>query len=283
MRVAVADSALPLNFTIDRQVGNSTDSINPGLRLAKDSRSGAVYALWQRCVGNCGGDPKSIEHELNRSDDGGLTWHLNGNAFGTAIATANSTQPTPKFGTVNALLGGVHHAAADPATGDVYYAYANQDAAGNDRMAIRRVTINGAGNVTIGAETIVSALDTALPQVAVDHAGTVAVFYYSFDGFGPPPASLPTFTAHLALSVDQAATFVDRTLLTFQSPSADNGSQRQRVLGDYQQLKSLDDCFYGAFTANGAPLGRPFDNTDVIFFKVCQEDRHGCGGRDRCQ
>jgi hypothetical protein len=26
------------------------------------------------------------------------------------------------------------------------------------------------------------------------------------------------------------------------------------VLGDYMQMKAVDDCFYGAFTGNGVPL-----------------------------
>ena len=45
-----------------------------------------------------------------------------------------------EFGTVNALLGNVDHAAVDSKTGDLYYAYGNRDAAtGNDRLAIRRI------------------------------------------------------------------------------------------------------------------------------------------------
>ena len=54
---------------------------------------------------------------LNRSTDGGATWTLNGMAGGIIVANADSTQPTPKFGTVNALLGGVDHAAVIQITG----------------------------------------------------------------------------------------------------------------------------------------------------------------------
>jgi len=54
------------------------------------------------------------------------------------VATANSTQATPKFGGVNALLGGVLHAAVDPTNGDLYYVYGNRDAAGTIVLAIRR-------------------------------------------------------------------------------------------------------------------------------------------------
>ena len=94
---------------------------------------------------------------LNRSTDGGATWTLNGMAGGIIVANADSTQPTPKFGTVNALLGGVDHAAVDPSNGDVYYVYGNRDAGtGNNRLAIRRIQDNGGGGVTVGPENFVT-------------------------------------------------------------------------------------------------------------------------------
>ena len=270
MHVAVSYGVTPLNFTVDVQVGLSTGGVNPGLRLAKDPTTGIMYALWQQCIANCGGGtPPTISYMLNRSTDGGHTWALNGSSTGVSIATGVSTQPTPKFGTVNALLGGVDHAAVDPRNGALYYAYGTQ-ANGVDRMAIRRLTFSS-GNVTIGSQVIVTNLESAIPQVAVDTNGTVAVFFYSFDGIGA--GSLPDFTAHLSLSADQGATFTDRSLLAFQSPDPNDGTEfdSQRVLGDYQQMKSLGTCFYGTFTANGAPLGRPINNTDPIYFQVCQQ------------
>ena len=106
---------------------------------------------------------------LNRSTDGGATWILNGMAGGIIVANADSTQPTPKFGTVNALLGGVDHAAVDPNNGDVYYVYGNRDAGtGNDRLAIRRIQDNGGGGVTVGPENFVTGqVEAAIPSVAV--------------------------------------------------------------------------------------------------------------------
>jgi ribosomal protein S8E len=50
----------------------------------------------------------------------------------------------------------------------------------------------------------------------------------------------------------------------------DDGDSRQRVWGDFQQMKSVGTCFYGAFTGNGQPLGRTFSTTDPIYFQVCQ-------------
>jgi uncharacterized repeat protein (TIGR01451 family) len=268
MRVAVSYGVNPPNFTVDNQSGTSTGGVNPGHRLAVDPRNGFVYSLFQRCVGNCGGDPKNIDFMLNRSTDGGATWTLNGMAGGIIVANADSTQPTPKFGTVNALLGGVDHATVDPNNGDVYYVYGNRDSGtGNDRLAIRRIQDNGGGGVTVGPENFVTGqVEAAIPSVAVLSNGTVGVFYYTFDGLS---GGIPSFSAHLAQSSDQGVTFSDQVLLTFLSSATDNGDNRQRVLGDYMQMKAVSNCFFGSFTGNGVPFGRPFANHDPIFFNVC--------------
>jgi hypothetical protein len=209
---------------------------------------------------------------LNRSTDGGATWILNAMAGGIVVANADSTQPTPKFGTVNALLGGVDHAAVNTNNGDVYYVYGNRDAGtGNDRLAIRRIFDNGGGGVTVGPENFVTGqVEAAIPSVAVLSNGTVGVFYYTFDGFS---SDFPIFSAHLAQSSDQGVTFSDQVLLTFLSSAMDNGEPGQRVLGDYMQMKAVSNCFFGAFTGNGVPFGRPFANHDPIFFKVCAAAR----------
>jgi hypothetical protein len=116
---------------------------------------------------------------LNRSTDGGKTWSLNGVVTGIVVANADSTQPEPKFCTVNALLGGVDHAAVDPQTGDVVYVYGNRDpTTGNNRLATRRLTDDGAGGLAIGAETFITGqVQAAIPSVAITEKGTIGVFY----------------------------------------------------------------------------------------------------------
>jgi hypothetical protein len=269
IRVSVSYGVNPPDFTVDNQSGTATGGINPGHRLAIDPRNGSVYSLFQRNIASGAGGSKNIDYMLNRSSDGGATWTLNGMAGGIIVANGDSTQPTPKFGTVNALLGGVDHAAVDPNNGDVYYVYGNRDAAtGNDRLAIRRIQDDGGGGVTVGPEHFVTGqVEAAIPSVAVTSDGTVGVFYYTFDGLSQD--NLPIFSAHLAQSSDQGVTFSHQALLTFLSSAADNGNSRQRVLGDYMQMKAVDGCFYGAFTGNGVPFGRPFANHDPIFFRVC--------------
>jgi hypothetical protein len=267
MRVAVAEGTNPPDFTIDNLTGFSTGFVNPGHRLAVDPRRGFVYSLFQRRIAPGAAGSQNINYMLNRSINGGRTWSLNGSATGIVIANADSTQPQPKFGTVNALLGGVLHAAVDPHSGDLFYVYGNRDpATGNNRLAIRRIVDGGVGNVIVGPERLITGqVQAAIPVVAVAESGTVGIFYYTFDGFS---SGFPVFTAHLTLTDDLGETSTDLRLLTFLSPAADNGDPRQRVLGDYMQMKTMGNTFYGAFTGNGVPFGRPFANNDPIFFRV---------------
>jgi len=284
-RVAVSLGTNPPNFVRDNLSGNTGGGfVNPGHRLAADPNNGAVYSLWQ--VRNGGGDDgtHNISYRLNRSTDGGQNWTLNGNGGGITVATADSTQActTPngcgnsctsnpfKFGTVNALLGGVLHAAVDPTNSDVYYVYGNRDSStNNNRIAIRRLTDNGGGGLNVGAEVFVTGqVQAALPSVAVASDGTVGVLYTQFDGLSPM-SSIPMFSVHFAMSIDQGQTFpTDLVLENFLSSATDNGACRQRVFGDYQQVKALGTTFFGVFTGNGVPFGRTTANHDPIFFKV---------------
>jgi len=270
MRVAVAEANSPLNFTIDNISGFSTGGINPGHRLAVDPRSGAVYSLFQRNIGAGAGGSKNIDYMLNRSTDGGKTWTLNGSATGIVVANADSTQPTPKFCTVNALLGGVDHATVDPQTGDVVYVYGNRDlATGNNRLAMRRLTPNASGGLSIGPQIFITGqVQAALPSVAITANRTIGVFYYTCDGISS--SGFPIFTAHFSTSNDLGTTFLDNTLESFLSPVKDNGNPRQRVVFDYEQVKAVDNTFYGGFSGNRIgfyPLS-PFSIIDPIFFKV---------------
>ncbi len=271
MHVAVAAEGVSPEFTLDSIDGVSSGFVNPGHRLATDARTGVVYSLFQQRVAAGAGGSQNINYILNRSLDGGQTWTLNGSSDGIVVANGDSTQPTPKFCTVNALLGGVDHAAVDPRTGDVYYVYGNRDPdTGNNRLAVRRLTDDGSGGLTIGSEFFVTGqVQAAIPQVVVRDDGTVGVFFYTCDDDGTASGSFPQFSAYFSISQDQGQTWSDTALLTFLSPTMDNpANQRQRVLGDYMQTKSMRNTFYGSFSANGAALGSPVATIDPIFFRV---------------
>ncbi len=279
LRVSVALGTQPPNFTKDNVAGvYFGGGTNQGLRIAVDPRTGYIYSLYQGCTSGCGGSSKTIAYVLNRSLDAGTTWTLNGSGTGITVATGVTVQPTPKFGTVNALLGGINHAAVDPTTGDVYVVFGAANGSASQGIYIVQITFDGASpsNAIIGTVHPVSpfALEAALPAVAVAPNGTIGVLYTSFDGFSVD--GFPIYSGHFAYSTDAGATFTDKDLLTFLSPATDSGNSRQRVLGDYQQLKVVNDLppanagatFYGVFTGNGAALGDATANNDAIFFKV---------------
>jgi hypothetical protein len=277
MRVAVATATDRLNFTIDNRSGLSDGFVNPGHRLAIDPVTGAVYSLFQRRISAGAGGSQNINYMLNRSIDGGLAWTLNGSATGIIVANADSTQPTPKFCTVNALLGGVDHAAVDPQTGDVVYVFGTRDVTtGINQLAMKRLINNGTGlTIPLTSIQITKGLvNAAIPSVAITDNGTIGVFYYTCDRVPPSPA-FPILTAHFAISTNQGASFdMGIELETFLSPALDdvtdppNIRDRQRVLGDYMQVKAVGNTFFGSFTGNGAPFGRTISNNDPIFYKV---------------
>ena len=288
MHVAVSLNANPPLSTRDQSTGTSGGPaiINPGHRMAVDPRNGWVYDLFQNSTA-VDNSKATVTYSLNRSQDGGQTWTLNGSGTGIAVASGRGStqgigpqttfvmgqcagvQPNNlfKFGTVNALLGGVDHATVDPNNGDVYYVYGDRDnITGNNRLSIVRLTDNGANGLNIGtAHFVTGQVQAALPSVAVAINGVVGVLYTQFDGIS---GGFPSFSTHLATSSDQGVTFADVVLENFLSPSADNGNCRQRVLGDYDQMKAVGNIFYGVFTGNGVPFGRTTSNNDPIFFKA---------------
>ena len=194
------------------------------------------------------GTSQNINYMLNRSTDGGQTWGLNGSPTGIVVANADSNQSTPKFCTVNALLGGVDHAAVDPKTGDVVYVYGNRDpGTGNNRLAMRRLTPDGVGGLNIGPELFITGqVQAAIPSVAITTNLTIGVFFYTCDGTSL--SGFPIITAHFSTSTDLGATFFDNTLESFLSPAIDNGDPRQRVLGDYDPgITDVADKGYAGF------------------------------------
>ncbi len=268
IQVAVALGSRPPNFTVNHSPGIPGCCVNPGTRLATDPSNGAMYVIWQFATGINPNGSVAVRYAMSRSTNAGATWSLNGSSSGIVVASANSNQPTPKFGTVNALLGGVDAAAVDPTNHDVYLVYGNKDGVtGKNRLAIRRLTDNGTGGLNIGAEHFVTGqVQAALPSVAVASNGAVGVLYDTYDG--NDAGGFPIFSAHLAQSTDRGTTFSDTTLVSFLSPSKDNGNARQRVLGDYQQLRVVGNTFFGVFPANGAAFGRSLANIDPIVLKA---------------
>jgi hypothetical protein len=299
-RVAVGSGNPPI-FTIDNQDGSRTSGpkvfINPGHRLAVADRTvfpdgsvvnGWIYSLYQTC-NDCSSDLPLISYMLNRTQDGGATWSLNGSSSGIEVAAAHSEQgegstvfiPKLKFGGVNTLLGGIDALAVNPTDGVVYVVYGTNADGFNGLEARRLVYTSDPIRLLVpGQPSPVSlrGVQAALPSVAVTANGMVGVLYDTFDG--NDASGFPAFSAHLAVADghEDPMNFTDYTLLRFLSPALpdNNAFDPQRVWGDYQQMIAFGNKFYGVFAGNGAALGKSVASTDPIFFTadVCTQ---ACG------
>ena len=269
-RVSVSTGTTPVAIARDQRAGNASPNVtNPGLRLASDPRNGTMYALYQTSTG--ASQPRNVTYHLNRSTDGGQTWTLNGNVDGIAVDNVPSSQLQFKFAGVNDLRGGVDHAAVDPTNGDVYVVYGhdtNSTGTGN-QLEIRRITTDNTGTATVGAASVVSnAASAALPSVAVAADGTIGVLYDTDDGTNA--SGFPIISAHFARSTDHGVTFTDQVLQTFNSPVLPSGSNtdRQRILGDYQQLKALGRTFFAVYSGNRTGFGSTISAIDPVFASI---------------
>lgn len=285
MQVAVAEAKIPPDFTLDVSTGPAISfGGNPGHRIAANHRTGTIYSLWETAASIDCFSGSAVSYMLNRSLDGGKTWELNGSAEGIPVAQVCSHQniytyrfgeiePGTILGGVNSLRGGIDALAVDSKTGDVYVVYGEFDAAaGRDRISIARLTDRGNGWLELGPSHFVSSREhqSALPAVAVaeDENSTVGVLYDTADRLDDE-TSLPYFSVHFAVSVDHGAHFRRVVLQTFLFPQgAPTGSSGPRPLGDYQQLKSVGNTFYGVYSGDGHRFGRPFHKIDPIFFKT---------------
>jgi hypothetical protein len=217
MHVAVATATSPLNFTTDNISGFSTGFINPGHRRQSTQapvRSTAYFSAASR-----------LEQGAHRTSTICSTAPQTAATHGVSTAAQPASllpmpiahsQPEVLYG--QCVTGGVDHAAVDPQTGDVVYVYGNRDAnTGNNRLAMRRLTDDGAGGLAIGPEIFITGqVQAAIPSVAVTDKGTIGIFYYTCDGTSL--TGFPIFTAHLAVSTDQGATFSGVVLETFLFP-----------------------------------------------------------------
>ena len=69
MQVAVSAASDPPNYTADVQAGTTSlcCSTNPGLRMARDARTGFVYTVWQDTTGSNPDNSVNANIHLNRA------------------------------------------------------------------------------------------------------------------------------------------------------------------------------------------------------------------------
>jgi hypothetical protein len=272
LRVADSYGSTPPDFTNDASAGEALATVNPSLRIAGDKSDGTVVALHQDSVLIRNGRTRFV-YKLNRSSDGGRTWKIAGRRQGLIIdrATVKTRSKSP-FERLTNTQGLLAVAVARDDTVYVVYGIDSQSKGYRDSLAVRHLVPNSKGSYTIGAPTtIANGVSTQLPGIAVLDNGAVGVLYDALEG--TDSHGHPRISAHLAVSKDSGASFTDNSLLTFslagKHPNLPGGGHRP--LGDYSQLKSVGDTFYGTFTASRGAVSTTThqgDRLDPMFFTM---------------
>jgi hypothetical protein len=249
--VAVADAA----------VGDNSSFPNRTTRIAL-APDGKAYVVYKTREGSAGADFENVHFNVKRSDDCGATWNALG-ATGSSISGATQIQSyfTNSFGagtTTSRARSSDAWIAVDPATGDVYVSYVSKDASGFAQIYIARSSNQGTSwtstRVTDGTH------NSAFPEVAVTHHGTIGVLYIDYDTSG----GTTTYRHRFARSNNLGSSWSDQILQSMNPtgfPNLNNGF----IWGDYEGLTAVGSTFYGVFT--GQSIGRPTPQLDPIFFR----------------
>jgi hypothetical protein len=232
-----------------------------------------VYVAYERYTSNLpadavnGGFPGNI---IVRRDDAGANTFtgLNG-ANGQAVLAANrSLTFNDNLGGTAATLGNERLGsditiAVDPsdATGKtVYLAFADTVATPAGNVPRINLTASTDGGATWSAPVALPN-NTALPVLSVTSNGTVGLEYSSLSG-----NNLQTHLRELVFNpvTKQFALLADSTLSTFDQTSVP--FTLNPFIGDYEGLVSVDNTFFGTFSASGAADPADFpDPSSVIF------------------
>ena len=266
-----ADQGVTMNSV---GVGDNSMFANRTTRVAV-APDGKVYIVYKIREGPAGVGFENAHFTVNRSDDGGVTWNGIG-ASGVSVHGAPQAQTyfTTSFG--NIAKGKVARArssdawiATDPANGDVYVAYVDQDASGFAQIYVARSQDEGVSWNSVRATD--GTHNSAFPEIAVTKRGVVGVLYVDYDDSG----AATIFRHRFARSFDRGQTWGDRVLQSM-DPGPIGNAASGFLWGDYEGLTAVNNTMYGVFT--GESSGRTVVQLDPIFFrqKSCKFWWLGC-------
>ena len=117
----------------------------------------------------------------------------------------------------------------------------------NDQLFLVPIT-QSAGNLTVGPPRLLSssALSNYLPAVAVLANGEVGILFLTMN-----PTTF-SFQWRFVQWTNGSVLAKTTGFPSFSSPVTNNGNSRQRIFGDYIQLRAVGCNFYGTSPAAGA-------------------------------
>jgi FG-GAP-like repeat len=254
-------------FTLDRIGGSAPDDYDqdaPSVRLAVNgSTVYSVFTRWNTVVENdSDGARLGSQVVVVRSDNGGADGFTalgaggNGVEVAAPISVFANTSNTPL--TLGQERTGSDLAIAVDPNNANHLVVAYLDAPGPDHMAALQLVVsestNGGASWTTKFTTS-SSTRSAQPALAILAHGAIGLLY---DNYDPVTEKL---SQHLLTTTDDFATTTDITLAT--ESNATPISQFDPYVGDFFDLTSIGDTFYGVFSASNADNG-----TDALFSNV---------------
>jgi streptogramin lyase len=263
------------SFTLDRVGGSAPSGFAQDAPTVRSAANGntvyAVFTRWNTVVENdSDGARLGSQVVIVRSDDGGADGFT---AFGTGDGvqvatttcafppdTSSPTTPQTPLTLGQERIGGDAAIAVDPHNAmHVVVAYGNApgaDHSGELQLVVTEST-DGGMNWTqkFSTPAIAGGIKSALPALSILQNGTIGLLYASYD-----PAS-DKFSQHLLTTTNDFATTIDTTLAT--ESNVTPVSQFDPYLGDFYDMTSVGDTFYGIFSASNADNG-----TDALFSTI---------------
>ena len=254
------------NFTLDR-VGGAAGQDDPAVRLAGNGNT--VYAVFDRWNTNIQNDSSGSRYNSQlvvvRSDDGGADGFTalgaggNGVQVASNIAVFSETTNTTLTLGQERIAGGDIAIAVDPNNANhVIVAYTNApgpDSAGVIQLVVAE-SMNG-GATWIQQFTTSSSVRSGQPGLTILSDGAIGLLYNSYN------PNTNQLSQHLLTTTNDFATTHDVTLAS-ESNSTPH-SQFQPYQGDFFNLVSLRDTFYGVFSASNEDNGTLASFSNVSF------------------
>jgi hypothetical protein len=251
--------------TIIDRVGGTEGQDAPAVRLdVNGSHSYAIFTRWNTLVESDGnGSRYGSEVVVVRSDDGGADGFTALGSGGDGVVAADTisvfanTSNTPLTLGRERIAGGDSAIAIDP--NDVnHVVIAYQNAPGANGSGLMEVVVaestDGGLNWTTKYTTD-SATRSAQPGLAILDNGTIGLLY---DNYDPVTNKL---SQHLLKTGDDFANTSDTVLATEKNTAAP--FDFQPYLGDFFELHSVGNTFYGIFSASNRD-----DGTNASFLNL---------------
>src|SRR5436190_8171069 len=260
-----ADGGLTYTTTVLDRIGGIVGQDAPAVRLdVSGSRSYAIFTRWNTVVeDDANGARYGSEVVVVRSDDGGADGFTalgtagNGTVVGNTTSVFANTSNTPLTLGRERIAGGDSAIAIDPNNVD-HVVIAYLDAPGADGSGLMQLVVAEStdGGLTWTTKyTTDAGTRSAQPGLAILDNGTIGLLYDNYDHV------TNKLSQHFLKTSDDFVTTTDTVLATENNAAAP--FIFNPYLGDFFELHSIGNTFYGTFSASNRD-----DGTNASFLNL---------------